>query len=125
MSLQRRLNDDEKSQLEALTAAVQAALDARREWLDAKMHETSKLQVGDDIYDVETGVNLGAVTKLYRYHAGRNDLYDTSVECDYEYRTYGGYNDNTSRQSGRSFGTHEDAVEHAKSQVDRLSRRVG
>lgn len=119
------MTSDEKSELEALNTAVQAALDSRREWLDIKMHETSKLQVGDDIYDIDSGVNLGVVTGLYRYHAGRNDLYDTSVHCDYEYRTLGGCNDNTSRQTSRFFGTREEAAQRAQFRADQLSRRVG
>lgn len=124
MSTQRPLNDDEQSQLNALNAAVQAVIDARREWLDAKMHETSKLQVGDDIYDVHAGVNLGTVSKLYRYHTGRNDLFDTSAYCNYEYQTRPGCRDNTSRQMGRPFGTREDAAQHAKSRADRLAREL-
>ncbi|MFA4050929.1 MULTISPECIES: hypothetical protein [Mycobacteroides] len=101
------MNADEHSELDALNAAVQAAIDARREWLDGKMRETSKLQVGDDIYDAQTGEKLGVVSGLYRYHAGRDDLYDTDVECDYQYETRPGCFDNTSRQVGRMFGTRE------------------
>ncbi|MFA4084314.1 hypothetical protein ONA92_21690 [Mycobacteroides salmoniphilum] len=121
MRTQRPLNADEESELEALNASVQAAIDARREWLDAKMLETSKLKVGDDIYDVETGVKLGTVSRLYRYHSGRNDLYDTHVECDYEYESRPGCFGNSSTQVGRVvFGTHEDAVRDAESRVARL-----
>ncbi|OHU55932.1 hypothetical protein BKG83_17305 [Mycobacteroides chelonae] len=120
MRTQRPLNADEHSELEALNAAVQAAIDARREWLDAKMRETSKLQVGDDIYDVQTGEKIGVVSGLYRYHAGRDDLYDTYVECDYQYETRPGCFGNTSSQGGRMFGTREDAAAHAKSLVAQL-----
>ncbi|WP_131726071.1 hypothetical protein [Mycobacteroides abscessus] len=120
MRTQRPLNAEEYSELEALNAAVQAAIDARREWLDAKMRETSKLQVGDDIYDVQSGEKLGVVSGLYRYHAGRDDLYDTYVECDYQYETRPGCFGNTSSQGGRLFGTREDAAAHAKLLVAQL-----
>jgi len=120
MRTQRPLNADEESELEALNVAVQAAIDSRREWLDAKMRETSKLQVGDEIYDVATGEKLGVVSRLYRYHTGRNDLYDTHVECDYQYETRPGCFGNTSSQSGRVFGTREDAAARAKSLVAQL-----
>lgn len=121
MRTQRPLNADEHTELEALNAAVQGAIDARREWLDAKMRETSKLQAGDDIYDVQTGEKLGVVSGLYRYHAGRDDLYDTYVECDYQYETRPGCFGNTSSQGGRVFGTREDAAAHAKSLVAQLT----
>ncbi|SKM39433.1 Uncharacterised protein [Mycobacteroides abscessus subsp. massiliense] len=121
MRTQRPLNAEEYSELEALNAAVQAAIDTRREWLDAKMRETLKLQVGDAIYDVQTGEKLGVVSGLYRYHAGRDDLYDTYVECDYQYETRPGCFGNTSSQGGRVFGTREDAAAHAKSLVAQLT----
>lgn len=114
------LSDDESSQLEALNAAVQAAIGARRKWLDTKMLETSKLKVGDDIYDVQAGVKVGTVSRLYRYWAGRDDLYDTSVQCEYEYQTRPGCYDNTSRQTGRSFGTRADAVRYAELKLGSL-----
>ena len=112
---QRPLTDDEKAALDALNAAVLAAIDARRAWLDAKMHECSRLQVGDDIYDVDSGRRLGTVSRLYRFWQDRDGgVRDTSPNCSYEYETSPRCFDNTSRQSGRSFGTKEDALRRAE-----------
>jgi hypothetical protein len=117
---QRSLTDDEKAELADLTAAVTTALEARRDWLDAKMHETSKLQVGDDIYDINSGSKLGKVSGLYRYWRDRNDLIDTNAYCEYEYESLPGYRRNTSSQSGRLFGTREEALLRAEMQASRL-----
>jgi hypothetical protein len=118
---QRGLTEDENRELAALNDAVSAAIAARRTWLDAKMHECSDLQVGDDIYDLGSGSRLGRVSKLYRYWADRDDgIRDTSVSCNYEYETGRGCFDNTSRQSGRSFGTQDEAVQRAVGRAYRL-----
>lgn len=117
---QRRLTESEQAELDALNSAVAASIETRRAWLDAKMHETSHLQVGDDIYDVESGAKLGKVSRLYRYHTDRNDLYDTDAYCHYEYEVGRLTFDNTSRQSGRWFGTREDAARHAERRAAQL-----
>jgi hypothetical protein len=114
VSTQRPLTEDEKSELANLTAAVTAAIEARRNWLDAKMHETSRLQVGDDIYDLDSGTRLGTVSKVYRYWRDRDEgVRDTDAYCEYRYETSPRCFDNTSRQIGRSFGTREDALHYA------------
>lgn len=116
MSTQRSLTDSEKQELAELTAAISAAIQARRTWLDAKMQETSRLQVGDDIYDLDKGIKVGTVSKLYRYQQDRNPLLDDSHYCSYEYETSPRCFDNTSRQY-RSFGTQEDAIRYAEMRV--------
>lgn len=124
MRTQRPLTEDEKAELNSLNAAVTAAIEKRRAWLDAKMYETSRLKVGDDIYDLHSGRRLGRVSELYRYHTDRNDLYDTSVHCDYKYETGRLCFDNTSRQPGLSFGTRQDAVAHAEAHLAQLRRNL-
>lgn len=109
MSNTRPLTDEEQNELDALTAAITGAIEARRAWLDAKMQECSRLRVGDDIYDLDSGTKLGTVSELYRYWRDRNDLLDTSHYCDYRYGS-----NNTSSQPGRSFGTREDALARAE-----------
>lgn len=120
---QRRLTKDEQRELDALNAAVTDAIAARRKWLDAKMHETSRLQPGDDIYDVRKGQRLGVVSELYRYHTGRNDLYDTDPSCDYRYETSPRCFDNTSRQVGLWYGTQQEAADYAEWRASQF--RVG
>lgn len=117
---QRRLTDNERAELDALNESVSAAIQIRREWLDAKMHETSQLQPGDAIYDLATGRQLGIVRRLYRYHADGNQLYDDSPSCSYEYGTGNNCYDNTSRQPGLSFGTREEALQRAEAYAARL-----
>lgn len=121
MSACRPLTDEERSELDALNEAVQEAIDARREWLDTKMHEVSALKVGDDIYDTRSGQKLGVVSKLYRYHADQNPLFDTHVSVNYQYETGSRCFSNTSSQIGVSFGTREDAARFAKYRADFLA----
>lgn len=121
MSTQRPLTEDEKNELAGLTAVISAAIKARRVWLDAKMRECSRLQVGDEIYDLTSGIQVGKVSRLYRFWEDRDEgIRDTSVHCDYEYETSPRCRDNTSRQSGRSFGTREDAVRYAEMRTSQL-----
>lgn len=109
---QRPLTDDESAELGCLNSAIQKAIDIRTEWLDKKMVECSDLQVGDDIYDINTGNKLGTVCRLYRYFKTQNIIYDNSPHCDYEYKTNSGYIDNTSRQLSIAFGTGDQASRH-------------
>jgi hypothetical protein len=117
---QRPLTEGERAELARLSAAIEEAIRARTAWLDAKMVETSTLKVGDEIYDVDSGVMVGTVRGLYRYWQDRNDLLDTGYYCHYEYRTPGGSNDNTSRQPGRSFGTRNEALHRAEQRASAL-----
>jgi hypothetical protein len=120
-STQRPLTEDEKGELADLNAAVSAAIETRSLWLDAKMHECSRLQVGDDIYDLDSGRRLGRVSALYRFWRDRDGgVRDTSVSCHYEYETHSRCFDNTSRQLGLSCGTREDAAHRAEMQVSLL-----
>jgi hypothetical protein len=106
---QRPLTEGEKIDLARLNDSIKEAIKARTAWLDAKMVETSTLKVGDEIYDVDSGAMLGTVTGLYRYWRDQNDLLDTSYYCEYRYQSAPGYNNNTSSQTGRSFGTRQEA----------------
>jgi MoaA/NifB/PqqE/SkfB family radical SAM enzyme len=84
------------------------------------MHETSRLQVGDDIYDLDKGIRVGTISELYRYWRDRDEgVRDTSAHCDYEYETRPGCRDNTSRQYG-SFGTRGDAIHRAEMRTSLL-----
>jgi hypothetical protein len=114
-TMKRPLTEDETAELARLNAAVSAAIEVRRDWLDAKMHECSHLQVGDDIYDLDSGTMVGKVSELYRFWRDRDEgVRDTYVHCDYRYETSPRCFSNTSSQVGRSFGTREQAVFHAE-----------
>jgi len=115
MNTQRELTPAENAELDALDLAVTTAIAARQAWLDAKMYETSQLQVGDDIYDLDTGNKVGKVAALYRFWRDRDEgIRDDSYYCDYQYETAPNCFDNTSRQPGRSFGTREQAAQRAR-----------
>ncbi len=119
---QRPLTKDEEAELAVLNAAVTAAIDARRKWLDAKMVECSSLKVGDDIYDLNSGQRLGRISRLYRYWQDCDEgVRDDSPHCHYEFETSRNCFDNTSRHGGTlSFGTREDAAKRAEMMAQRL-----
>lgn len=102
---QRHLTVDELRELADLNAAVITAVETRRVWLDKKMVECSKIQVGDSIFNLDTGQLLGKVTKLYRLFRNLDGgFFDTSPYCHYEYEAGPLRLDNTSRQPGLRFG---------------------
>lgn len=114
MATYRQLTEAEQGELDALNRAVTAAIRARREWLDKKMHECSALQVGDDIYDLNSSAKVGVVSKLYRYWRDRDEgMRDDTFSISYEYQTGSHSYDNTSRQY-RRFGTREDPLAAAE-----------
>ena len=118
---QTQLTKEERLELAVLQAALDCAMTAKLEWLDRKMVEHSNLKVGDDIYDLSTGLCIGKVTRIYRYwrEQRRFDLDDT-IDCDYQFGVPGGYTDNTSSQPGRRLGTKEEAVRLAASRMEGL-----
>lgn len=112
MSAVIALETGERAELDSLNAAVDAALRARRNWLDAKMAERSPLKVGDLLYELETGQRLGRIVTLYRIHRNAHEgVYDTSPSFDYIFEAASSNcYDNTSRQPGSSFGSREEAI---------------
>ena len=112
--------EDEKK-LSELNKAVDDALSARTKWLDEKMEEYAGIKVGEDIYDLRTGMRLGTVSKLYRYWAGQNPLFDTALNINYEYRERRFVFGNTSCQPGLEFGTKADASKRFKEIAEGLS----
>lgn len=117
-----QISPDDRAELKRLNAAVTDAADARRKWLDAKMTEYAPLKIGDEIWNVETGVRLGIVSRIYRYHGGSSAdfQYDTSLTWDYEYETSPKSFDNTSRQYIR-VGTRADAAAFAMERAVKLA----
>ena len=95
----KEITESDKAKLAELNEAVTAAIRERTEWLDAKMSEYADIPIGDGIYDLASGVQVGVVTEHYRYSAGRDDgIWDTSLWVDHRFRTSRGSYDNTSRQ---------------------------
>jgi hypothetical protein len=98
------------AELAALNADVGAALTKRKAWMDAHMADYARYRVGDELFDLDTGVQLGVVSRLYRYWDGGDPFYDTSMSVQYEWLTAGGWYDNSSRQPGLRFGNAEEYV---------------
>lgn len=101
--------------LSQLNAAVDEAIERRRDWLDKEMLATASLKVGDEIYDLEKGLRLGVVSKLYRYWRDRDEgVRDRYISVEYEYKTRPGCFDNTSCQPGLRHGTRQEAADALK-----------
>lgn len=103
--------------------AVDAAVANRKAWMDGHMKDYAKFQVGDEIYERESGRKLGVVTELYRYWGTNNALYDTSMSIEYKFSADGRYIDNTSSRGSYTrwkFATREEAAEYQRQQYERL-----
>lgn len=114
-----------KAELDKLTGAVNPAIDTRKQWMDDHMAEYAKFQLGDEIYERETGCKLGVVTELYRYWDSQNDpRYDTSMTIEYRFKTLDGFFDNTSRRGGYTnwtFATKEEIKQHFEEKARALA----
>lgn len=108
------MKEQDRLKLDELNKRVEDAIKERRKWLDSKMPEYAKVQVGEAIYDLNKGIKLGVVSKHYRYWQDRDEgVRDTSLDINYEYNTGGNCYDNTSRQYV-CVGTIEDLIKHKK-----------
>ena len=85
------------------------------------MAEYAKVQIGDDIFDLSTGIKLGTVSRLYRYWTKQNKLLDCTLSIEYEYNTGGNCYDNTSRQTGLLFGDKKSAAMRFRWMAESLS----
>lgn len=102
MSFTKEIPPELQQRLNELNAAVDAAVKARTQFLDAHMEEVSQVKVGDPLYSVH-GPFVGNVTELYRYWQNRDWRYDTSFSVECRYRNpdeLANIIDNTSRQPG-------------------------
>lgn len=119
----RPLTPEEQGELDALNAAVEDAVARRTAWLDAKMVEVARFKVGDTVYDLATGSQLGVVSEIYRYHA-RNPPYDRYCYVDYQFQTSPNCYDNTSRQPGLRVGSLAEVIEEQEARLARTKERA-
>ena len=112
MSVTKPIPPNLRAQLDHLNAEVQDAIDRRTKWLDMHMAQVCRLQIGDAIYDVNTGEKVGTVTEHYRYWASQRPDFDFSLEVDVKFEMEGMPNcfGNTSCEPRRIFGTWQDCV---------------
>lgn len=104
---------DLEAELKQLNETVDKALADRKQWMDDHMKDFAKYQVGEKLYDMNTGKLLGTITKLYRYWANHDPMLDRSMHIDYIYQTSPNMNDNTSRHGGGLwYGNKEELEKH-------------
>lgn len=120
--MQKQLTDEDRVRLDELNNAVALAIQQRRQWLDGKMAEYAEMQIGDDVYDLESCVKVGTVAEHYRYWADSDEgVRDTSLSIEYMVETSPNCFDNTSRQPFR-LGSRDAAERRAKSRLANVSR---
>ncbi len=119
MSRQRSMSEADREQLAALNDAVEAALEERTQWLDAKMAEYATVPVGEMLYDLGKRCALGRVKRHYRYDAERPGCLDDHLNIDYEYEVDAYSSDNTSRH-GRHVGSKAELIEEQRARVREL-----
>ena len=95
------LDSEDAEELKRLKAAVKDAIAARTVWLDERMPKYAKYEVGEDLFDMDTGRWLGTVDSYYRYWAEQNPFYDTHLSIEYKLRVQDNVYDNTSRYAGQ------------------------
>lgn len=102
---------DMLDKLKELNDAVDKAITDRKQWMDDHMKDFAKYQVGEQLYNLDTGELLGTITKLYRYYAHHHPEMDRIMRIDYVYKTSPNTNDNTSRHGGRLWYGNKEELE--------------
>jgi hypothetical protein len=121
--MQEPLSDDDRKRLDELNNAVKVAIETRRDWLDSKMPEYAEMQIGDDVYDLDSCVKVGKVSELYRYWRDRDKgVRDDSLSIEYEFETRPNCFDNTSRLPG-VVGSRAQAKDIARARLESVSRK--
>jgi hypothetical protein len=112
-------------ELKALNAKVSEAIAERKAWMDAHMKDYAKWQIGEVLYNMETGQKMGTVSHHYRYSAEHQPFYDTSMSIDYTLETSPGCFDNTSRHAGGiRFENLKQLQRERQSEADCLKRQM-
>lgn len=96
------------AELAALNTAVDEAIRLRSEWMDRHMVDYAEHPIGAELYNQSTGQRLGKVVEHYRYHAGRDPIYDRTMSIEYRFDN----GDNTSRYGTISAVTRQQLAEH-------------
>ena len=82
------LTNEDKNILQQLNIDVINTIKKRRDWLDSKMQEYAEMQIGDNIYNLETGLPIGVVSKVYRLWRDTDEGFrDKVLDINYEYKT--------------------------------------
>lgn len=76
--------ESDRIRLNELNDAIKSLVNERTKFLDECMEKYSEFKIGDDVYDIDTGLKVGVVKRISRHHRG-NAEYDTSFGCDIEF----------------------------------------
>lgn len=118
------------AELDALNEAVKQAIDARTQWMNDHMTHYAKWQVGEELFDLETGRRVGVVSRLYRFHGPqhdgdlrcRDDRFDTSMSVEYEVRERDNIFGNSSCCHGMyRWGTREELANRLRNRLEALA----
>ena len=106
-------------QLAQLNAAVTEAVATRTRWMDEHMADYARFAIGERVYDLNTGRDLGTVVCYYRYWAessghGGGAMGDTSMHIDYTLTSGEG-------RTGLRLGSWADLVRHRQRELGRLT----
>jgi hypothetical protein len=131
----KAVSDLDREKLRFFNQAVESAILARQKWLDENVPKYAEAQIGEDLFDLETGRSLGVVTAHTRCHrnSGSGNYYDNSLAFAYEVRPKGdggyaseGYpvaSNSRDRYSESGTGTQAQAIERAQWRLAELQRR--
>lgn len=116
------------AELAVLNKAVGDSITARRAWMDQHMTDYARYRIGETLYDLDTGRELGVVSALYRLWGEQDDpRYDTRMNVEYRIAVSGHANmfDNTSRQPGLRYGNANDLARDLERRASAARERAG
>ena len=129
------VSDLDRAKLRFFNQAVESAILTRQKWLDEAVERYADVQIGEELFDLESGRSLGIVTRHLRCHrnSGSGNYYDNSMSFSYEVRPKGagGYDSEDypvasnvrNRHDDVGVGSHAQAVERAQWRLAELQRR--
>lgn len=79
-----KIEESDRIRLDKLNKIIKDTVDERTKFLDECMEKYSSFKIGDDVYDIDTGMKVGVAKRISRYHRG-NAEYDKSFGCDVEF----------------------------------------
>jgi hypothetical protein len=103
--------------LEIFNNEVESLLKKRKDYLDKKAIELSKVKIGEDLYDLKTFKKLGKVSEIYCYS-------ETCFDISYQYETSKNCFDNTSNKclTEYNLGTKKQMIERMEESIQYLKQ---
>lgn len=120
-----KLNESDQKELDVLNDKVKEAVEQRKEWLEKKMIEYAKFQIGEEIYALNIhkyGGALGTVSEFYLYPEPQEFRKEELNIC-YQYETSRNCYSNTSSQEGACFVTKQEYIEFKQKELDYITSK--